>query len=102
MGKLKAFEKEIERIFLSGANGRKNVLSVGDSAHEREALIQATANLPNCRTKSLKFVERPGVDQLRKQHMLITRCFRRIVHHDGNLDLCIRPTYRDGQCLDIL
>merc|ERR1719282_320692 len=90
--KLRAFESEIMRLFVSKDDqSRKNILSLGDSAHEREALIQATANLSNCRTKSLKFVERPGVDQLRKQHMLVTRCFRRIVHHDGNLDLCIRP-----------
>mmetsp|Transcript_75857 Transcript_75857/g.214490 ORF Transcript_75857/g.214490 Transcript_75857/m.214490 type:complete len:274 (-) Transcript_75857:382-1203(-) len=91
--KLRAFESEITRIFVPSKDGhrRKNVLSLGDSAHEREALIHATANLPNCRTKSLKFAERPGVEQLRKQHMLVASCLRRIVHHDGNLDLCIRP-----------
>jgi len=91
--KLRAFESEISRIYLAEHDGhrRKNVVSVGDSSHEREALIYATANLPNCRTKSLKLVERPGVEQLHKQHMLLVRCFRRVVHHDGNLDLCIRP-----------
>jgi len=90
--KLRAFESEIERILSveQDCHRRKNVVSVGDSLHEREALIHATANLPNCRTKSLKFVERPGVEQLHKQHMLLARCFWRIVHHDGNLDLCIR------------
>lgn len=91
--KLRAFESEIMRIFVPNRDDhkRKNILSLGDSAHEREALIHATANLPNCRIKSLKFCERPGLEQLRKQHMLVARCFRRIVHHDGNLDLCIRP-----------
>jgi len=89
--KLKAFVAEISRLFnTDGINRRKNILSFGDSAHEREALIHATANLPNCRTKSLKFVERPRIDQLRKQHALVGRCVKKIVHHDGNLDLCLR------------
>mmetsp|Transcript_20999 Transcript_20999/g.44722 ORF Transcript_20999/g.44722 Transcript_20999/m.44722 type:complete len:262 (+) Transcript_20999:169-954(+) len=91
--KLRAFESEISRIFCSDLSTErpKNVVSLGDSLHEREALIQATAHLPNCRTKSLKFVERPGMEQLRKQHLMLARCLRKIVHHDGNLDLSIRP-----------
>lgn len=89
--KLKAFTSEIDRVFHADANRRKNILSLGDSHHEREALISATAQLPNCRTKSLKFVERPRIEQLCKEHTLVASCFRRIVHHDGNLDLCIKP-----------
>lgn len=92
--KLCAFESEITRVFgkdvISEPDLRKNVLSLGDSVHEREALLRATASLPNCRSKSLKFVERPDIGQICKQHSLITSCFDRIVHHDGNLDLCIR------------
>lgn len=72
------------------ADRRKNVISCGDSAHEREALIRVTENMRNCCTKSLKFVERPDVEQLLKEHELITGCFYDIVNHDGNLDLCIR------------
>jgi len=92
--KLCAFESEIRRVF--GADvvlepeRRKNILSLGDSMNEREALLRACASLPNCRSKSLKFVERPDISQICKQHSLITGCFDRIVHHDGNLDLCIR------------
>jgi len=92
--KLKAFKSEILRIFNaendSGNESRKNILSFGDCFFEREALIHATKNLPNCRTKSLKFVERPKIEQLRKQHSLVARCVTRIVHHDGNLDLCLK------------
>jgi hypothetical protein len=92
--KLHAFESEIRRVFGEAAvnepSRRKNILSLGDSMHEREALLRATASLPNCRSKSLKFVERPDISQICKQHSLITGCFERIVHHDGNLDLCIR------------
>jgi hypothetical protein len=92
--KKRAFESEIVRIYgPKGCNDidrPKNVLSLGDSLHEREALLKATSSLPNCRSKSLKFVERPDVAQICKQHSLVTSCFDRIVHHDGDLDLCIR------------
>lgn len=89
--KLRAFISEIDRHFQSERNGRKNIISLGDSSHEREALINATWKLPNCRTKSLKFVERPQISQLCKQHSLAASCLHQVVHHDGNLDLCIKP-----------
>jgi hypothetical protein len=90
-----AFEREIRGFYNEGSNGdrwdrRKNIISFGDSSHEREALIRVTENLGNCCTKSLKFVERPEVEELLKEHELISGCFRYIVNHDGNLDLCIR------------
>lgn len=86
-----AFEHEIYGFYESfTADRRKNVISFGDSVHEREALIRVTERMQNCCTKSLKFTERPEVDQLLKEHELISGCFRHIVNHDGNLDLCIR------------
>jgi hypothetical protein len=91
--KVNAFEDEIRRFYADAAEDascRKNVLSLGDSLHEREALLRASSKLPNCRSKSLKFTERPSTRQLCEQHELVTSCFERIVHHDGNLDLCIR------------
>mmetsp|Transcript_63117 Transcript_63117/g.160188 ORF Transcript_63117/g.160188 Transcript_63117/m.160188 type:complete len:254 (+) Transcript_63117:146-907(+) len=88
--KFLAFESEIGSFCSEFSERRKNIISFGDSAHEREALIRVTENLLNCSIKSLKFVERPGVEQLLKEHDLIAGCFRHIVDHDGNLDLCIR------------
>jgi hypothetical protein len=86
-----AFETEIRAFFAKAGEGRmKNVISFGDSAHEREALIRVMDQMPNCRTKSIKYVERPDVEQLLKENALIGSSFRRIVNHDGNLDLCIR------------
>merc|ERR1712113_631447 len=84
--KYRAFEREIrpsERCW-------DNVLSFGDSAHEREALIRATQTIPRCRTKSLKFVERPEIEQLLRQLKLLNGCMDDVVLHDGNLDLCIQ------------
>jgi len=92
--KLRAFDSEIMRYFGSDVvfdqSKRKNVLSLGDSVHEREALLRATSSAPNCHSKSLKFVERPDISQICKQHELINNAFDRIVHHEGHLDLCIR------------
>jgi len=87
--KVRAFEREIHRIY-GPFYGQKNVLSLGDSVHEREALIRATSAMLNCQWKSLKFVERPEIGQLCRQHSLVSHCFDRVVHHDENLDLCIR------------
>lgn len=92
--KLSAFAAEITNHFgskvLADTSSRKNVFSFGDSLHEREALMVATSALPSCRTKALKFVERPDISQILKQHELILGCFERIVHYDGDLDLCIK------------
>lgn len=92
--KLRAFEAEIIHYFGTEAvfdpTERKNVFSLGDSIHEREALLRATASAPNCQSKSLKFVERPDTSQICKQHELIVSAFEQLVHHQGNLDLCLR------------
>lgn len=89
--KYRAFEQEILHYYEKcDPESKKNIISFGDSAHEREAIIRVTSGMTNCRTKSLKFAERPEIDQLLKEHKLISGCFQQIVHHDGNLDLCIR------------
>eukprot|EP00429_Kryptoperidinium_foliaceum_P014120 CAMPEP_0176043282 /NCGR_PEP_ID=MMETSP0120_2-20121206/21478_1 /TAXON_ID=160619 /ORGANISM="Kryptoperidinium foliaceum, Strain CCMP 1326" /LENGTH=311 /DNA_ID=CAMNT_0017376689 /DNA_START=119 /DNA_END=1054 /DNA_ORIENTATION=- len=91
--KVRAFAAEIARACGAEAvedpTKRKNIHSLGDSVHEREALLRATAKLPNCRSKSLKFVDRPDIAQILKQHALIMRCFDEIVQHDENVDSCI-------------
>eukprot|EP00929_Paragymnodinium_shiwhaense_P009488 TRINITY_DN113677_c0_g1_i1.p2 TRINITY_DN113677_c0_g1~~TRINITY_DN113677_c0_g1_i1.p2 ORF type:complete len:337 (-),score=94.90 TRINITY_DN113677_c0_g1_i1:325-1335(-) len=91
--KLRAFEDELKTFYganLHAPSRRKNVLSLGDSVNEREALLRSTAALPNCRHKSLKFVERPEMGQLMKQHNLVTSCFQTVVHFNDHLDLVIR------------
>lgn len=87
--KHRAFLCEIGRVFRDKSR-RRNILSFGDSGHEREALIKSTANMHNTRTKSVKFLDRPGVHELGKQHAVMVKCLKQIVHHDGNLDLCLR------------
>lgn len=89
--KFLAFQSEILRCYENFASDRqKNVVSFGDAAYEREALIRVTEDLAACYTKSVKFVEKPDIDQLMKQHEVINGCFKQIVLHDGSFDLCIR------------
>jgi len=92
--KVHAFDTEIARMYgragLLDASKVKHIFSLGDGAHEREALLRTTNALPNCRSKSLKFAERPDISQIIKQHSLIAGCFDTLLHHDANLDLCIR------------
>jgi hypothetical protein len=72
------------------SSARRNVISLGDSVHERMALQRVTAAMgPDVRTKSVKFVERPSVEQLKRQVDLIHSCFADICRHDGSLDLML-------------
>jgi len=70
----------------------KNILSFGDSHVEREAVRAATRGLANAKTKSVKFTERPSLEQLRRQIDLIANCFHHIHTHDGDLDLQLTVT----------
>jgi len=89
-----AFRDEIDGFCeLVNQHRRKNILSIGDSPHEREALIRVTERIPNSCVKAMKLIMRPRLEQLRQQHELIGGCFRDIVDHNGCLDVCI-----DGAC----
>lgn len=66
---------------------KKNILSFGDSNVEREAVRAVTRGYENVRMKSIKFQERPTMEQLRRQLLLIERSFHSLCAHDGDLDL---------------
>jgi hypothetical protein len=67
----------------------RNIISFGDSIHERAAIHKVTASMRNTRTKSIKFVERPTVEQLKRQVDLVSSCFDEICRHNGSLDLML-------------
>jgi len=98
--KLKAFESVIEDHYASLAAKNmsciRNVLSFGDSVHERDAAHQVCSKLSRTLCKSIKFMERPDVTQLIKQHSLIRECLDQIVGHEGTLDLCIQCQLAPG------
>eukprot|EP00929_Paragymnodinium_shiwhaense_P008861 TRINITY_DN112833_c0_g1_i1.p1 TRINITY_DN112833_c0_g1~~TRINITY_DN112833_c0_g1_i1.p1 ORF type:complete len:264 (-),score=35.81 TRINITY_DN112833_c0_g1_i1:279-1070(-) len=87
-----AFNSEI-RDFCDrfGDDQRKNILSIGDSPHEREAVIRVTDDLRNADVKAVKLILKPAVEQLLKEHEVISGCFDELVAHDGSIDLCIAP-----------
>ena len=76
---------------------QKNIISFGDSHVEREAVRAVTRGFPNTRCKSVKFAERPSMEQLRRQIELVTNCFQYIHHHDGDLDLQLTVTINSAQ-----
>lgn len=81
-----------ERLF-ADTKSPKNVISFGDSHVEREAVRAVTRGLPpTTKTKSVKFAEKPSMEQLRRQLELVTNCFQYIHSHEGDLDLQLTVT----------
>lgn len=89
--KVQAFFQEICAAYAGRRPDQKaNILSFGDSIHERAAIHKVTANMgPLTRTKSIKFVERPTVEQLKRQVDLVASCFDEICGYNGSLDLML-------------
>ena len=96
--KQSAFRMVVEEYLAASAARRSSeglsypqVISLGDSAHEREAILKVAKDFANRITvKSLKFMEKPDIESLKKEHQLIQECLGDIVKHVGNLDLCIQ------------
>jgi len=80
-----------EKLF-ADPKSPKNVISFGDSHVEREAVRAVTRGLPNTKTKSVKFAEKPSMEQLRRQLELVINCFQYIHGHGGDLDLQLTVT----------
>lgn len=78
--------------WLLSTRGRSNVLSVGDSVHERAAVIHACSAFGGrgvC-CKSLKFLERPGVRELVLQHQKALERLSDYLTYGGHLDLFVQ------------
>jgi len=86
--KFHAFQNNLAELY-SDSDCIKNVLSFGDSHAEREAIRAVTRGLPYTRTKSIKFAERPSIEQLQRQLELVGNCFQYINNHEEDLDLCM-------------
>jgi hypothetical protein len=86
--KFHAFQESLNQEY-ADSHCTKNVLSFGDSHAEREAIRLVTRGLPNTRTKSIKFAERPTIEQLQRQLELVSNCFQYITSHEEDLDLCM-------------
>jgi len=89
--KVRTFDEEILRFFGKAALDSelkvKNIISFGDGQHERQALMRTTQSLPSCRAKVLKFIERPLVSEILRQHRQIQGAFEWLVQCDATLDI---------------
>jgi len=91
--KTRAFEESIDRFYSQYPNQSwKNIVSIGDAPHEREALSRVTRSLPDqngkkCRSKSVKFVLRPSIQQLTRELQMLRESLKEIVEHNDDLDL---------------
>lgn len=66
-----------------------NVISLGDSIHEREAMKQVARDLRSgCKT--VKLPERPTLQDLYRCHSAMRPFLHCLVAHDGDLDLAVR------------
>lgn len=84
-----AFQDNLAQHFSEYDPAVKNIISFGDSHVEREAVRNVSRCFSNAKTKSVKFAERPSMEQLRRQIDLITNCFQYIYSYDGDLDLML-------------
>jgi len=89
--KARAFEDAIDKFYSAYPNQSwKNILSVGDAPHEREALSRVVRWAPSgkkCRSKSVKFVLRPTIQQLTRELQMLRDSLKEIVEHNDDLDL---------------
>lgn len=92
-----AFVSSMGAVAAAAAAVQKNIVSFGDSHVEREAIRAVTRGVSLCRTKSVKFAERPTPEQLRRQLELVTTCFGYIHNHAGDLDLQLTVTLNAPQ-----
>jgi len=91
-GCMDARAAEADIASLPAADMKRNIVSFGDSHVEREAIRAVTRGVPGWRCKSVKFAERPTVEQLRRQLELVSNCFHYIATHPADLDLQLTVT----------
>lgn len=111
MWKVEAFRNGLEQVFHGKADltldeeeektwstasppplpgqAHRNVISFGDSMHERLALKRVTSNMALTYSKSVKFVERPTIQQLERELTMIYGSFEYLCTYSGNLDLML-------------
>jgi len=85
-----AFKEEVELFYGSCSTcQQRNIVSVGDSLHEMNALLAVTKSMPTSCGKSIKLFDSPSIQQLIAQHEMLAECFMDVVEYNGDLDVAI-------------
>lgn len=87
-----AFDKEINDFYSRYEHQSwKNVISVGDSIFERDAVRRVVLQRRNakkkCRTKTLKLFDDPDIEELIAQVKVVYDVLNVMVQYDGDLDI---------------
>jgi len=90
--KVAAFREELRAFYTRYENQSwKNVVSIGDSVFERDALRHVTSSRPSklrrCRTKTAKLLDEPTIEELIKEVKVLLEGISLITRYDGNLDI---------------
>ena len=86
--KTRTFREAIGSTLLSGSETQ--ILSVGDSHHEREAVKKVLPRYEDITfRKSIKFAERPTVELLKRQIDRVRKCMDEILECNKDLDLML-------------
>lgn len=83
--KVAAFSQEVAVMFPN--EDQLNVLVLGDSMSERDAAHALSSKLPNSRVKTVKFVERPSIDQLMRQVQLVAQSLPDLATYASSFDV---------------
>jgi len=86
------FEQEITGFYSRYAHQSwKNVISIGDSVFERDAVRRVVLNRPNskrtCRTKTTKLLDDPDITELISEVRVVHDALGSMVQYDGNLNI---------------
>lgn len=87
-----AFHLEVKEFYSRYSHQSwKNIISVGDSIFERDAIRRVVVQRPNpkrkCRTKTLKLFDDPEIDELIAQVKVVHDVINVMVQYDGDLDV---------------
>lgn len=83
--KMAAFSQEVGTMFPN--DDELNVLVLGDSMSERDAAHALSSRLPNSKVKTVKFVERPSIDQLMRQVQLVAQSLPDLATYASSFDV---------------
>jgi len=87
------FQQTFHRKLESGFNGLFNVLSLGDSNFERNAVLHLSSSVKGVLAKSVKFVERPSMQQLMRQLEIVYENLDQVVSSPETIDLMLTIEY---------